>query len=265
MKIRCVSAAYSAATACRNTRPCGLSRTTRDSLSRSASTASKIGSGFITIPCPPPYGTSSVVRCLSRAQSRRLCTRMRAAPDSWARFIMLAVNAPSHRAGNNVRMSISSMCSGTGRRATGATEHKSGTSLVDPAVQGRRDEVIITKESASVPVLCSTISNATPPALPRAAARPADCGSRGWCAPVCRSLCPLPSAAAPTGNSACRRAPRRAARALRDGRSTDRRHIRGTLMKRFPPRSSATGKDIRRSGNRRRGFSRRAGRNDAPS
>jgi hypothetical protein len=45
---------------------------TRESGRRSASTAAKTGSHFMTIPWLPPYGVSSVVRCLSVAHSRKL-------------------------------------------------------------------------------------------------------------------------------------------------------------------------------------------------
>jgi len=53
------------ASACVNSFPCGDNSTTADGLprrSRIASTAFASGSGFITIPGPPPYGMSSTER-----------------------------------------------------------------------------------------------------------------------------------------------------------------------------------------------------------
>ncbi len=76
-----------------NGRPLGVG-TTRVGTSPSgpwpstASRASPHGSGFITMPGPPPYGLSSTVRCTSCVQSRRswTCTsswpRARALPTS---------------------------------------------------------------------------------------------------------------------------------------------------------------------------------------
>ena len=58
----------------REPRPCGDVRITVSGVPRSASIASsarKIGSGFSTIPGPPPYGTSSTTRCRSVVKSRR--------------------------------------------------------------------------------------------------------------------------------------------------------------------------------------------------
>ena len=53
------------ASTCVNNLPCGDNSTTSEGLprrSRMASTAFASGSGFITIPGPPPYGMSSIER-----------------------------------------------------------------------------------------------------------------------------------------------------------------------------------------------------------
>ena len=54
--------------------PCGVNSTTVSAtprVARTCSTARSSGSGFITIPGPPPYGTSSTLRCRSVVKSRR--------------------------------------------------------------------------------------------------------------------------------------------------------------------------------------------------
>jgi hypothetical protein len=62
---RCDIALIRDASSCVNLRPCGDSRITASGSPRRAliaSTARASGSGFITIPGPPPYGTSSTLR-----------------------------------------------------------------------------------------------------------------------------------------------------------------------------------------------------------
>jgi len=48
-------------------------------------TASPQGSGFMTMPGPPPYGASSTVRCRSWVKSRRSCTARSISPSAMAR------------------------------------------------------------------------------------------------------------------------------------------------------------------------------------
>src|SRR5438132_243850 len=78
--------ASSSASSWSNRLPCGERRTTRavGSRRRAASIAATRGSGFITIPAPPPYGTSSVTRCLPSAKSRMSVTRTPNRPFSRA-------------------------------------------------------------------------------------------------------------------------------------------------------------------------------------
>ncbi len=57
---------------------------------RAASMAANSGSGFITIPAPPPYGASSVTRCLPSAYSRTSVTRASRRPLSRALPRMLS-------------------------------------------------------------------------------------------------------------------------------------------------------------------------------
>ena len=53
--------------------------------SRIRSTAANSGSGFSTIPGPPPNGMSSTTRCRSVVKSRRSCTRTSSSPCAMAR------------------------------------------------------------------------------------------------------------------------------------------------------------------------------------
>lgn len=52
----------------------GTTRVDEPSGRKSASSACAHGSGFITMPAPPPYGVSSTVRCRSVVHDRRSCT-----------------------------------------------------------------------------------------------------------------------------------------------------------------------------------------------
>src|SRR5208283_3647258 len=107
MMIRCATHENSCTRACVNGGPCGVINTTRDPARRNFSTASKIGSGFINMPGPPPYGLSSTTRCLSWVKSRKLWTRTLTSPFCCARFRMLSSSGPSKMRGNNVKTSIS--------------------------------------------------------------------------------------------------------------------------------------------------------------
>ena len=70
------------------------------------SIASKTGSHLSTIPAPPPNGRSSVVACLSFAQSRSLWTLISSSFASCARPSMLSDKNPSSMAGKSVRTSM---------------------------------------------------------------------------------------------------------------------------------------------------------------
>src|SRR4030095_9771971 len=72
---------------------------------RSDSTAAKIGSGFITMPWPPPKGASSTTWCRSLVQSRKLWIRRSSAPASCARPIMLSPNGTRQISGKRVMIS----------------------------------------------------------------------------------------------------------------------------------------------------------------
>src|SRR5436305_479126 len=115
MTTRCFdSSANSLATACLNCRPCGESSTTRvpsgyapDALVPSKfSIAAKIGSGFITIPSPPPNGRSSTILCLSVAYSRMSWTFISTIPASFARRIIPKSKTASKNSGKIVNTSI---------------------------------------------------------------------------------------------------------------------------------------------------------------
>ena len=69
-------------------------------------TARNIGSGFKTMPLPPPKGESSTCLCLSKAKSRSCVRRMSSSPFSLARLMMLSPNTASNIAGKSVTMSI---------------------------------------------------------------------------------------------------------------------------------------------------------------
>src|SRR5581483_1449520 len=66
------------------------------------STAEKIGSGFSSIPSPPPKGRSSTVLCRSAVQSRRLWMRISTAPASRPRLSTPCSNGPRKNSGNIV-------------------------------------------------------------------------------------------------------------------------------------------------------------------
>src|SRR3990170_3951781 len=108
MRIRCCSPASRRASRWVSSSPWGERRTAFPGPNRvrSASTPAKIGSGFITIPPPPPKGASSVTRCFPSAKSRRSCTPTASSPASLARARMLWSSGPEKIPGKSVRMSI---------------------------------------------------------------------------------------------------------------------------------------------------------------
>ena len=81
-------------------------------LLRIASTARTSGSGFITMPGPPPYGTSSTLRCRSVVWSRRSCTS-----TSSARAAIPRLTTPSASAASTIRGKIVTMSNFTVDRA----------------------------------------------------------------------------------------------------------------------------------------------------
>ena len=73
-------------------------------VARMCSAARKNGSGFITIPGPPPYGTSSTTRCRSVVKSRRSWTFRSMTPASTPR-----ATTPSASGWSNIRGKIVTM------------------------------------------------------------------------------------------------------------------------------------------------------------
>src|SRR3954468_22123447 len=71
----------------------------------SDSAHSKMGSGFKTMPSPPPNGRSSTVRCLSRVNARRSRTLISMSSASRARRTMPYSSGPRKKSGNIVRIS----------------------------------------------------------------------------------------------------------------------------------------------------------------
>jgi len=71
-----------------------------------ASVAANTGSGFSTIPGPPPYDSSSTWRCLSDVLSRRSCTRTSTRAASIARPSRLSRSGLSKKPGKIVTTSI---------------------------------------------------------------------------------------------------------------------------------------------------------------
>src|SRR5688572_23470712 len=70
-----------------------------------SSTARASGSGFITMPGPPPYGTSSTLRWRSTVYSRRSWTLMSSSPRSTPRLITPSASPASTIRGKIVTMS----------------------------------------------------------------------------------------------------------------------------------------------------------------
>ena len=88
-----------------------------DASATMASIASPQGSGFITIPAPPPYGVSSTVRWRSRVWSRRSCTRTSSSPEPRA-LPTSDTSSTSKKAGKIVTTSTR-MDSSLGNRVSG--------------------------------------------------------------------------------------------------------------------------------------------------
>ena len=72
------------------------------------SMAATSGSGFITMPAPPPYGTSSVTRCFPSANSRMSVTCTRKRPAARALPRMLSSSGAATIRGNSVSTSTDS-------------------------------------------------------------------------------------------------------------------------------------------------------------
>src|ERR671914_1115350 len=99
------SAASSRTRAWSRRRPAGERRRVRRSPGPRVSTAAKMGAACITIPGPPPYGSSSTWRCRSSACSRMSWTRTSRTPDSMALPNRLSRSGLSKMPGKMVRMS----------------------------------------------------------------------------------------------------------------------------------------------------------------
>src|SRR5438067_8313733 len=74
------------------------------------------GSGFMTIPGPPPNGASSTVWCASRAQVRRSCTPNAMTPR-WAAFPISETRSAPKYSGKIVMMSMRSVAPASCRLA----------------------------------------------------------------------------------------------------------------------------------------------------
>src|SRR5258708_6439783 len=70
------------------------------------STAANSGSGFSTMPGPPPNGMSSTTRCRSAVKSLRSCTLTSSTPLAWARATIPSARGARTIAGKMVTMSI---------------------------------------------------------------------------------------------------------------------------------------------------------------
>jgi hypothetical protein len=79
--------------------------------------AASSGSGFMTMPGPPPYGLSSTVRCLSVVKSRGLMVVTVMMPASRARPTTPADSEGSTSSGRIVTTVNFTACSPAGRRA----------------------------------------------------------------------------------------------------------------------------------------------------
>src|ERR1700678_721037 len=106
------SAAYRAARSWVNGTPLGVGTTSRarGERGRISSSASPQTSGFMTMPGPPPNGTSSTVWCTSVAQDRRSCTPNSMSPRAAALPISETRSGLSKYSGKIVTMSIRSAC-----------------------------------------------------------------------------------------------------------------------------------------------------------
>src|SRR5580692_5770795 len=104
------SAAYRAARSWVNGTPLGVGTTSRapGEPARIASSASPQTSGFMTMPGPPPNGTSSTLWCTSVAQDRRSCTPNSMSPRAAAFPISETRSGLSKYSGKIVTMSIRS-------------------------------------------------------------------------------------------------------------------------------------------------------------
>src|SRR5580658_4285817 len=104
------SAAYRAARSWVNGTPLGVGTTSRapEEPARMPSSASPQTSGFMTMPGPPPNGTSSTLWCTSVAQDRRSCTPNSMSPRAAAFPISETRSGLSKYSGKIVTMSMRS-------------------------------------------------------------------------------------------------------------------------------------------------------------
>src|SRR5690606_6555113 len=100
----------------------------------------KNGSGFMTIPGPPPYGTSSTTRCRSVVKSRRSCTPTASTPASIPRATTPSASGASNMRGKIVTMSKRTLVSGVQvQQPLGRVDHDSPRRGIDLHAD-RRDE-----------------------------------------------------------------------------------------------------------------------------
>src|SRR5690606_1351250 len=81
--------------------------------SQARSIAASSGSGFITMPWPPPYGVSSTVRCRSLVKSRGLTKSTSTSSAARALPSRLAASGESNSSGNSVT-TVKRMAAGRG-------------------------------------------------------------------------------------------------------------------------------------------------------
>src|ERR1035438_8623248 len=101
------------------------------------SIAANTGSGFSTIPAPPPNGRSSAVRCLSVVQPLRSCTATWSRPLEQALPRPRSERNPSSIRGKRVRTSMRSMKEKNPEGHPGLVGHRSGPQLGAFASSGR--------------------------------------------------------------------------------------------------------------------------------
>src|SRR5687767_11600498 len=108
-----------------------------------SSTARASGSGFITMPGPPPYGTSSTLRCRSIVYSRRSWTLMSSSPRSTPRLITPSARPASTIRGKIVTMSNFIQLEQSLRRFD--PDPAAGDVDLDADVDGERDQYFTTR------------------------------------------------------------------------------------------------------------------------
>src|SRR5689334_3441723 len=123
-----------------------MSTTGPEFLARIDSTASITGSGFITIPGPPPNGMSSTWRCRSWVCSRRSCASSSSFPRSTARPITPCWNTGPNMPGKMVTtsnlISVAVFRVLDPEQPVGHDDAAGGDVDLDDGVLRRRDQVL---------------------------------------------------------------------------------------------------------------------------